>query len=361
MLLPRQVYLEHQANHHQPFVSYRLPHTKEVVVLHTSIENCQLFSQFEEIQHSEGFLFSPFVASEETPSVFIKPLDVLVNNEGFRSDMLCQEKGLLKSQGIPVATSFESYSKQFDKFKQALQQKEVEKIILSRIWVENKLDANRVFWIYEDLLEQYPNAFVFWVHLPHLGINWMGASPETLLHIGEKETTTTALAGTKLPEADWTAKEYREQQLVETFIAAQLKKLGIEAFDHTPVQTVFAGKLQHLLSSFHIPNEQIHSRLGQFLELLHPTPAVCGVPQPQALQLIQAVEKHSRAYYCGYLGPLNLMKQSHFFVNLRSMQLVNNTPILYTGGGLTLESVKEDEWVETTTKAQTLQVILNNQ
>ncbi|NOQ91872.1 MAG: isochorismate synthase, partial [Flavobacteriaceae bacterium] len=69
-------------------------------------------------------------------------------------------------------------------------------------------------------------------------------------------------------------------------------------------------------------------------------------------------ENYNREFYTGYLGELNIKEQSHLFVNLRCMQIKNTKAFIYVGGGITLESNPEKEWVETVTKSEVMKLVL---
>jgi isochorismate synthase len=98
----------------------------------------------------------------------------------------------------------------------------------------------------------------------------------------------------------------------------------------------------------------INGNVGNLLNNLHPTPAICGSPTKEALEIICSVEKHDREYYAGFLGPVGMENPIMLFVNLRCMQITDTNLILYAGGGITLESNPVDEWYETEIKAGTL-------
>ena len=59
------------------------------------------------------------------------------------------------------------------------------------------------------------------------------------------------------------------------------------------------------------------------LNCLHPTPAVCGLPQKSALKLIDELEQHKREFYAGYIGEINY-EQTAIYVNLRCCQITEN-------------------------------------
>ena len=94
------------------------------------------------------------------------------------------------------------------------------------------------------------------------------------------------------------------------------------------------------------------------LDLLHPTSAVCGMPQEPALDFLRKHEEYDRAFYSGYLGPVNIENETNIFVNLRCMQLLSQKAILYAGAGVTIDSDPEKEWQETEMKLQTLLNVL---
>ena len=88
-----------------------------------------------------------------------------------------------------------------------------------------------------------------------------------------------ALAGTqhlvdgRLPKP-WDEKNMREQQLVATYIRERLERLGIHPEEQGPY-SAFAVELAHLRSDFRFELSDTR-HLGDLLDLLHPTPAVCG-------------------------------------------------------------------------------------
>jgi len=85
---------------------------------------------------------------------------------------------------------------------------------------------------------------------------------------------------------------------------------------------------------------------------------VCGMPLEKALEFLKENEGYQREYYSGYLGPININKESHLFVNLRCMQIFANKIRLYAGAGVTADSVADQEWIETEMKMLNLERII---
>jgi isochorismate synthase len=238
-----------------------------------------------------------------------------------------------------------------------------EKVVLSRTKVIQptaNLDCSLAF---KKLCRLYNNALISFISIPEVG-SWLGASPELLVSVeGKRIFKTTALAGTQaysegvsLKAVAWTQKDIEEQALVERYIISCFKKIRLREYEEHGPRTVVAGNLIHLKSDFTVDMQATNfPQLGSvMLQLLHPTSAVCGVPLDTALEFIHKREGYDRQFYAGYLGPVNFQDRIDIFVNLRCLQLLHKNLILYSGAGITQDSVPEKEWEETELKLNTL-------
>jgi isochorismate synthase len=242
-----------------------------------------------------------------------------------------------------------------------------EKIVPSRLKQVPLPEGFDVVDIFQRLCKAYPNALVSLVHAPGHG-TWIGATPETLVSVEDGATfKTVALAGTKpyddsvsLRDVMWNQKEIEEQALVERYIISCFKKIRVREYEERGPKTSVAGNLMHLRSDFTVDMKAINfPQLGSvMLQLLHPTSAVCGMPLEPALEFLRAQEGYDREFYSGYLGPINFHRDIHLFVNLRCMQLFENTAVLYAGAGVTIDSIAEQEWKETEIKLNTMLSVL---
>jgi len=211
--------------------------------------------------------------------------------------------------------------------------------------------------LFLELCHRYPNAFVYLVHIPN-SFTWLGATPERFLKVKENKAYTTALAATRpfegsLPEvSEWNSKEIEEQQMVTDYILKTLKEKEIQSIVCNGPYSMQAGNLIHLETDIQFsisPETDVLS----LIDLLHPTPAVCGLPREDALRMIDSLEPHDREYYAGYLGPVS-KENFELFVNLRCMRWIEGKPSLFVGGGITAASIPLQEWDETNFKANTL-------
>ena len=242
------------------------------------------------------------------------------------------------------------------------------KVVLSRTETIETTDFN-IENVFERMLQQYSSAFCYcWFH-PKVGM-WMGATPEKLLHAKENKFDTMALAGTQPFQGNdvvfWHNKEKEEQEFVTHFILKNLKKVASEVNVSSPY-TTRAGNLLHLKTDIRgVLNQD--SNLKKVVDILHPTPAVCGLPKLLAKDFIIENEDYEREYYTGFLGELNHDFSSNeissdLYVNLRCMKIEmdSNSPTkahLFMGCGITKKSDPEAEWEETVNKSKTMKRIL---
>lgn len=230
------------------------------------------------------------------------------------------------------------------------------KTIMSRVEiVDTPHSANELF---ETLAEAYPDAFVFMFTSPATG-TWVGASPELLLRSDGRRLHTMSLAGTRPAsdtDAPWDGKNIEEQGIVTRFISDVFADSGLTPEVPDRPMTRRAGPVEHLCTpvSAPLPASWCMSDLAELLYRLSPTPALGGFPRRESLELISRMESHSRAYYGGFFGPVNSPSDFTLCVNLRSARLEGGKASLFIGGGITRQSVPEEEWTETCRKAATL-------
>jgi isochorismate synthase len=255
----------------------------------------------------------------------------------------------------------EEYVEDLQAYLDAFKKQNIKKAIYSRISIEDLEPDFNLENYYDQLEVKYVKAFVYMMHIPGDGI-WMGASPELLLSYENEIAKTVALAGTlkiteNLSSPEWTRKEIDEHRLVEKHIIKLCDEMNFE-YEKSPVRTSNTGKVYHLKSDFtlKIPLEKIVA----FLKKLHPTPAISGLPQSESLELIYKIEKHDRAYYCGFLGFVNDLSKFNLFINLRCMKITAGNYALFAGGGITPDSNIEREWEETNVKMATLTDLMPN-
>lgn len=243
----------------------------------------------------------------------------------------------------------------------AIRRDDFTKVVISKIKRVER-GKKRVYDIFMDLKQRYVNTFVFLYHIPGQGL-WCGATPEVLVRDHGQLLHTMALAGTQrdmevdLDAVKWNEKEVYEQYVIESFVEGKMEDSGLQFSKRGP-RTVRAGAMLHICTDYYIKGDAHALRVA---ELLHPGPAICGLPQSLAMEWIHTYENHERLDYCGYVGPWRLEAfdstasvDSALFINLRSMTIWRDAYLLYLGGGLTAASEAHAEWNETELKASTM-------
>ncbi|MVN77142.1 isochorismate synthase [Hymenobacter sp. HMF4947] len=340
-------------------------------------------------QAPAGFAFFPFRDSDHNPALFL-PADVqfdvarpdaVVVSPAARDLVPALTAWLALpplpelawhhgGQPAPPAATEAEYTQLVRTGVAAIKAKEVVKVVSSRAARLPLPPGFDPLVAFAELSARYERAFVSLVSVPGVG-TWLGASPEVLAEVtADGQFHTMALAATqplvpgRLPQdAIWRQKEIEEQALVARYIVSCFKQLRLREYQETGPRTVVAGQLLHLRTDFEVDlkNVPFPSSLGtDMLRLLHPTSAVGGMPKAAALAFLQRYEGYDRAYYSGFLGPVNVGAPgvSRLFVNLRCLQVRTTEAILYAGTGLTVDSDPTREWQETEYKMQTVAAVL---
>ncbi len=362
--LTKQV-AEHQ-NQNLPFVVYRKPKKK---IVNAILQKDDAIYNLKDFKNT-GFIFAPFDSKNE---IIVTPVDQIISAEYHVKESQKQDVIRDVSQDFQKKEHLQLIEKGISTINKGV----FEKVVLSR---SLKIDCEQnPLAIFRRLLVHYENAFVYLWHHPKIG-TWLGATPEILVHLENKQLTTMSLAGTQKYEGNdkphWHAKEIKEQELVTSFVKNALKG----KVDHLKVadrQTVRAGQLLHLRTK--LKGTLKDDQLSALLAALHPTPAVCGYPSDVTKDFILKNENYNREFYTGYLGELNFKNEvqrtsrrkntensvykavkttTHLFVNLRCMKWQEKAALIYVGGGLTIDSDSEKEWLETVAKTKTMLQVL---
>ncbi|HEX9654928.1 MAG TPA: chorismate-binding protein [bacterium] len=263
-----------------------------------------------------------------------------------------------------LAVGKDNFIRMVDDAVSHIERHDFRKVVLSRI-IERDLPPDfDPIGLFHRLCDAFPGAFVSLVAMPGIG-TWIGATPELHMTIKDNQLRTVALAGTMTAadlDAKWGTKELEEQAIVSEYIRGCFQRHDItNVAEHGP-ETVRVGDLLHLQTTFtaDFKKRQNLEAVNRLLLELHPTPAVCGLPKEVAMQYILRTESHDRQFYSGFLGPVNYSGQSNLFVNLRCLQLLPTSAILYAGVGITKDSVPENEWRETQLKFNALLKFLDS-
>jgi len=336
-----------------PFVIYSKPDETQIIGLFQKDNSLNYTEDFTE----KGFVFAPFngdkfiLIPEDSSEIVTENYETIAdsNTSELKNEINISDKKYFQNlvqKGIDAINSGN-----------------FQKVVLSRTEAVS-IENDDAILLFQKLLSNYPTAFKYCFFHPKVGL-WLGATPEQFLKVNSDEIRTVALAGTQIfkeGEIIWENKEKEEQQFVTDFILDNLNELvSVKIF--TEPYTFRAGNIVHIKTD--ISAKLIDRKdLKKVIEILHPTPAVCGFPKNESKEFILKNESYDREFYAGFLGELNKDfarnedAKSDLFVNLRCMKLADKTANLFIGCGITKDSDPEKEFFETVNKSKTMKKIL---
>ena len=240
---------------------------------------------------------------------------------------------------------------------------EFSKIVIAHTTDVNSPAPFRLIESLHNLRQLHPDCYIFSTSNGQ-GQNFIGASPERLISIQNKQLVTDALAGSA-PRGQTTSedvqlanlllksrKEKREHQAVSDFLLKRLRQLDLKP-QQLPLQLLQLSNIQHLWTPIyaHLPNDIDPLEI---VAHLHPTPAVAGVPTEIACEQIRCYEKFDRSLYAAPLGWVDHQGNCEFVVGIRSALIDGDRARLYAGAGIVSGSNPDKEFAEIQLKLQSL-------
>ncbi len=232
-------------------------------------------------------------------------------------------------------------------------QKEIAAGALEKIVLSRKSSFKRVLG--QDGCSLYTG---FAAQLTHNGYHYfyrnaeytlMGHSPEALLRVRGSEVAVDVVAGTRLSGCKKSllnsSKDLAEHGIVLDYVQNILAHYG--AIQKTPRVEMDLGVLTHLYQC--VKASVPKKLLGNLIQDLHPTPAICGFPKQNANLLIADLEQTSRGWYGGIFG-LSIGDTMDLAVAIRGLLLTDTTCVAQVGAGIVAASDPVQEWQELNTK-----------
>ncbi|MFS3128149.1 isochorismate synthase MenF [Nocardioides sp. Bht2] len=243
---------------------------------------------------------------------------------------------------------------------------EVEKVVLGR-QLQVRAPGLRPEHLLRPLLDDRPGEYVFSQTVTG-GEVAVGASPELLVRRVGTAVSSVPLAGSVPRAADPDEDRRRAEELlrsakdlaehahvVEAITAALAPLCGELDWPRTPILHR-TDTLWHLATPIHgrlLADRPLPSAL-ELAQLLHPTPAVGGVPAARAAALIAELEPTPRGYLAGCVGWLDGAGDGEFAVTIRAGIVGHDELQLFAGAGIVAGSVPDSEVRETGAKLSTM-------
>ncbi len=196
---------------------------------------------------------------------------------------------------------------------------------------------------------------------PTPGSALLGAAPETVATLRDGVFHATAVAGSirrgdsQREQAELAArllasdKDRAEQRIALDDMVARLETVAHQIRTDPQPHVLTLARIQHLETEI---RASVPADVGvlDLLRLLHPTPAVCGLPRDAAMAFLADEEPFERGWYAGPVGWFDVEGHGVFAPALRTGVATERGWRLFAGAGIVEGSVPALEWEETAIK-----------
>ncbi|MGK7912401.1 MAG: isochorismate synthase MenF [Synechococcus sp.] len=287
-------------------------------------------------------------------------------------DQLRNASAVAWPEAIPAFQSWETGpSNSADEFRsgvsaalEAISAGELNKVVLAHAAELRAPQDIQPFLSLHNLRQLYPKCYIFSLGNGS-GQQFLGASPEALMHVHQGRLAIDAIAGSaargssELEDKRFaqylidSSKDRLEHRVVVDAIVQQLHSLNIPAAAAASPNLLQLPNIQHLHTRIcaQLP-DAIHPL--RVLATLHPTPAVAGEPRALACDRIREWESFERGLYAAPVGWLDGRGDCELAVGIRSALVEGNRVRLCAGAGIVAGSDPEKEWAEVQLKLQAL-------
>lgn len=242
----------------------------------------------------------------------------------------------------------------------------MQKVVLARrmrLGFDGFLSSSRIIAHME---EQQANSYCF--VLENGTSTFFGATPERLLmadafHLesacvagsiarGETASEDAMLGDALLSDAKNLAEHHFVVEMIQGTMARFCEDVQVSA---SPV-LLKNRDIQHLYMT--VSGRRGEAKLLDVLRALHPTPALGGWPQAEAMTVIRLKEEMDRGFYGAPIGWIDPLDRGEFAVAIRSALAIDTNALLYAGCGIVADSVPAEELAETAIKFQPMLRVL---
>jgi len=270
-----------------------------------------------------------------------------------------REAGEDKTAGDAGPTAVSEWHRIFSVAQKALGQGALEKVVLARkvaLHLKNEPDEGSIV---RHLCKAYPGCFTFAFE------GFAGASPELLVRrlgdvVDSMPIAGSAPRGTNSDEDERlgaeliaSAKNQAEHEITKRDVVGKLAEFCSHLEVEAEPSLLLLENVQHLSTKVQGKLRGKWNAL-QLAGALHPTAAVCGLPEPEAMELIRAVEDFGRGRYAGPIGWMDHRGDGEWAIALRCAELGNTSASLFAGAGILHDSEEAVEFEETEFKLQAM-------
>lgn len=235
-----------------------------------------------------------------------------------------------------------------------------------RFWCYNNEDS---FKIYKKL--RSINKAPFSAYLNFEDFQIISSSPERFIQVVNNKAHTRPIKGTRPRGTTIEADEKNKLELInsEKDKAELLMVVDLERNDfskvckpHT-VKVTENFKLEEYSTVFHLVSTvegELKDNVSavKCIKECFPGGSITGTPKIRAMEIIEELEGLKRNIYTGSIGYFDFRGNCDFNIVIRTIVKKDNKAYFGVGGGITYDSIEEDEYNETIDKAKALMRVL---
>lgn len=221
------------------------------------------------------------------------------------------------------------------------------------------------FALYRSLRRTNPSPFMFYFNFGDFQV--IGASPEILVRVFDREVTIRPIAGTRRRGATPAEDKALEEELLadQKELAEHLMLLDLGRNDTGRVSKIGTVKpteefiieryshVMHIVSNVVGELSDDHDALSALLAGL-PAGTVSGAPKVRAMEIIDELEPEKRGVYGGGVGYFSSGGDMDMCIALRTAIVKNKKLYVQAGGGVVYDSDPESEYQETVHKSNAI-------
>lgn len=221
------------------------------------------------------------------------------------------------------------------------------------------------FALYRSLRRTNPSPFMFYFNFGEFQV--IGASPEILVRVFDREVTIRPIAGTRRRGVTPAEDKALEEDLLadQKELAEHLMLLDLGRNDTGRVSKIGTVKpteefiieryshVMHIVSNVVGELSDDHDALSALLAGL-PAGTVSGAPKVRAMEIIDELEPEKRGVYGGGVGYFSAGGDMDMCIALRTAIVKNKKLYVQAGGGVVYDSDPELEYQETVHKSNAI-------
>ena len=265
----------------------------------------------------------------------------------------------------PLTSNFakDDYLSAVNRAKEYIKAGDIFQVVPSQRWVQDF--PLPPFSLYRSLRRTNPSPFMFYFNFG--GFQVVGASPEILVRVFDREVTIRPIAGTRprgaTPEED---KAYEldlladQKELAEHLMLLDLGRndVGRVAKIGTvrPTEEFIIERYSHVMHIVSNVVGELHEDKDALDAYFAGMPAgtVSGAPKVRAMEIIDELEPEKRGIYGGGLGYFSAGGDMDMCIALRTAVVKDEKLYIQAGGGVVYDSDPEAEYEETVNKSKAI-------